>query len=338
MRLIGLDYLRGICAIGIMFFHYHTILLGKVNAQSVLGKFEIYGVSTIYIISGIILFQIYGARLIDFAFLKTFFKKRFLRIFPLYWIALFLTIIIIHRSFPNPTDLLLNITGLFSILSWDNELVLGGWSIGNELVFYLLLPPIILISNFKKSYYLLGVVLLFIYIWFAFYSLNHSQSLNLQWHIYSNPLNQVCLFYVGTLISMHFMNRKISNIWLYFCLFVAICFFIIYPTTTSSISLVTGFYRVFATFSILLISLYFYKLNNMKNIELLTKIGKSSYSIYLLHPIILTLIASTFKRIVQSNTDSYKYEIFGISVIATLIVSVFVYNYFESFFNNLSKK
>ena len=79
-----------------------------------------------------------------------FFRKRFFRIYPLLWLATIVSILISKKT-ANPSDVLLNLSGLFGFVKWDTYFATGAWSIGNELVFYSLFPVLILVFRKKNS-------------------------------------------------------------------------------------------------------------------------------------------------------------------------------------------
>ncbi len=78
-RLYNLDYLRGLAALGIFFYHYRSWSICKFSADTFIGRIEGYGVSVFYVLGGLTLFCGYNltetksdSDAIDF------FKKRFL--------------------------------------------------------------------------------------------------------------------------------------------------------------------------------------------------------------------------------------------------------------------
>jgi peptidoglycan/LPS O-acetylase OafA/YrhL len=94
-RLHGLDYLRGIAALGIMVYHYSSWTIGERPASSVLGRIGIYGVAIFYILSGQALSFNYNNQLNPtISSLKNFYKKRAYRIFPLFWAVTIASVIL----------------------------------------------------------------------------------------------------------------------------------------------------------------------------------------------------------------------------------------------------
>ncbi|KRB57286.1 hypothetical protein ASD98_03090 [Flavobacterium sp. Root186] len=69
-------------------------------------------------------------------------------------------------------------------------------------------------------------------------------------------------------------------------------------------------------------------------IKPLSLLGEASYSVYLLHPIVFAIVQIISKRFNISGL-----YIIAMSIVSTLIISYFVYKYFEKYFirrgNNL---
>jgi len=147
-RFESLDWIRGLMAFSIMFYHYTSRYIKLTNSGSVTGRLGIYGVSAFYILSGLSLAIVYNKKITNFNSIKVFVIRRFFRIIPLLW---FVTIIylLVHRipqyylPIPSLNKLLLNLTGLFGFISPKSYFLTGAWSIGNELVFYSIFPLII---------------------------------------------------------------------------------------------------------------------------------------------------------------------------------------------------
>jgi len=183
-RLHNLDYLRGLAASSIMFYHFTTWSFGEYDADTLIRRIGIYGVAIFYVLSGLTLYHVYFKKLFITETLPSFFKKRVLRIFPLLWLATLATIVLNLES-PDITKLALNLSGLFGLVAWDKYFAVGAWSIGNELVFYLLFPFFIIIARYSKMLFLAcSLLFLVIYIVFAFQILDPSVELSMQWKIF----------------------------------------------------------------------------------------------------------------------------------------------------------
>lgn len=335
-RLVNLDYLRGICAFGIMIFHYTG--WGSGDAGSFMGRLGIYGVSIFYILSGLTLHHVYSEKMqTTTGEILTFFKKRIFRIFPLLWLATILSIFLFPERF-NLLDLVLNLSGLFGFFRWDHYFAMGAWSIGNELVFYVFFPLFLIMSKYYKIYFkILTVFILIISLCFTFIILDQNLTLVQQWRNYVNPLNQVFLFLGGFLIFSFFAQKENNNKLYFSLLSLVSVLFVVYPVDGDSINIVTGFNRIVFMLISFTICISFYKIDiQVPNFidKPLSLLGEASYSVYLLHPIVLGIVQIICKRLNISG-----FYIIAMSIVLTLIISYFVYKYFEKYFirrgNNL---
>lgn len=332
-RLYNLDYLRGLAAFGIMIYHYLSWTLGKFSADTFMGRLGIYGVSIFYILSGLTLYYVYYDKMKPSKEdIVSFFKKRVFRIFPLLWLVT-ITAILLSRKIPDFSDLFLNLTGLFGFVKWDTYFSAGVWSIGNELVFYVFFPFFILFAKSNRPLLIiLSIVLFSLYLYFAFVKLNTEQT----WRNYVNPLNQVFLFLGGFLTGLLFNKTKINNAAIVALFLIGLGLFIFIPVHGEQIVLKIGINRLIFTFCCFLICFCFYKLSFQfpKFIHKpLTLLGESSYSVYLLHPIIYNLVG-----IFRNHTTHFPESVRLISSISlTLAVSYFTYEYFEKYFMKLGR-
>ena len=161
--------------------------------------------------------------------------------------------------------------------------------------------------------------------------------MNEQWKNYINPLNQVFLFLGGFLIGLLLNKNKIKNVTTMALLIVGIGLFVFIPADGNAISLVTGVNRLLFTFCCFTICFCFYKMTFKFPVFIhkpLTLLGEASYSVYLLHPLVYIFIGFVNKKITH-YPDLIKLLI---SVILTLVVSYFTYEYFEKYFMKLGRK
>lgn len=343
-RLFTLDYLRGLAAFGIMMFHYLGWTYGNYDSDSFLGRFGIYGVAVFYVLSGLTLYHVYYHKMaLDTASLKNFFIKRLFRIFPLLWLVMLITALFITKDKPDAYELFLNFTGLFSVLEWEEYIGVGVWSIGNELVFYLLFPVFILLSKRNSTlFYVLCTLLLALYVYFAFYVLYEKYSLVKQWSFYINPLNQVFLFLGGYLIGLWSEKWKVSSKLSYALFVLSALLFVFYPVEGDAINLVTDTNRMVFTALCFIICFAFYKLDFKLPAladKYLKMLGEASYSVYLLHPIVWFLSRAAFAVASKYSllpTIPPLYHMVA-SVIITLMVSYHVYHRYERSFMRRGK-
>ncbi len=338
----GLDYLRGLCAFGIMIYHYSSWVFHEHGSDTILGRIGIYGVSLFYILSGLTLHNVYcNKQLFSFENVHLFFRKRIFRIYPLLWIATILTAIgnffLISKT-PDFIDVFLNLTGLFGFFRWDSYIATGAWSIGNELVFYTFFPVLWYGLQWKKwLIIILSAIIFFSSLYFSFFLLRTDLILSQQWKNYVNPLNQSTFFLTGFLVGIFLKKENCSMKVTLLFLLTGITLFVFTPKFGDVIYLVTGFNRYFFTLSCILITIGFYRLPNKNFIfsNHLELLGSMSYSVYLLHPIVYYGVLTIFKYILKLPKSGFS---LGTSVILTLICSYYVFTYFERFFIILNNK
>lgn len=151
-RLFALDFVRVLGALLIIVFHYNMMFLTYPNLHKSPLLFVSYangsmghiGVSLFFILTGASLMYIYHDRLE----LKSYFKKRFLAIYPLYWTvytAFFVYFYLIKRiyTFDLPRRrLLLTFIGMDGYLDYavNNYYLVGEWFTGCIIIMYLLFP------------------------------------------------------------------------------------------------------------------------------------------------------------------------------------------------------
>lgn len=337
-RLYNLDYLRGLAAFSIMLYHLSTWNFGSYSGKSVLGRVGIYGVSIFYILSGLTLYYVYYNKMSPtLSEIGDFFKKRILRIFPLLWLVTVASLVI-QRKLPHLSDLLLNFTGLFGFIKWDTYFSTGVWSIGNELVFYVFFPFFVFFHKKMRPVFWFFCVLIFtLFFYFTFFKFSHEMSWQSQWKVYINPLNQVYLFLSGFLVGVFLNTVNIKNRILEVLLILSALLFVFIPSGDNVISIVSGWLRIVFYTCCILICISFYKLKFSLPSFLhkpLTLLGEASYSVYLLHPIIWSIInwgnRHVFKLSPMLNIS--------ICIVATLISSNFIYKYFEKYFMKFGRR
>jgi exopolysaccharide production protein ExoZ len=333
-RVASLDYLRGLSAFGIMMYHYSSFSFGSWQSDSLLGRIGIYGVSIFYILSGLTLFLVYrnNFNLYDF------YIKRLFRIFPLLWLVMAISILIAKQP-PSAYLLFINFTGLFSFLDWSKYIGTGVWSIGNELCFYLAFP--LLLITLKKTRYFFWVVTVFafvVYCLFAFVFIDETSTIQNEWQLYINPLNQVALFVIGILIGFFSEEIKISVTSCLTLLTISILIFFFYPAQGDRVQLITGSNRLVFTLLSAFICLSFFKMEIKVSLVadyVLKKLGESSYSLYLIHPLVWHFVNLGISRIGLSLPSYGKIVLCSVT---SLILSYMMFEYFEKYFINMGKK
>jgi len=204
----SLDILRGLMALAVAFYHftiwYPVFQPGRFMAYTA-AKVGNYGVEGFFIISGFCFFHIYGADSFRGKGLRDFHLKRFLRIAPLYYLAVLLNLVLGLEVGPpaTPRMLLENATLTFGLFHPNHSMVLGGWSIGIEYVFYLAFPLLAWVAGkFRPFLALAALATILLSLPYTLYLVPEAPwTHDLKFHTYVQVANHGFLFFLGGLAA-----------------------------------------------------------------------------------------------------------------------------------------
>lgn len=333
-RYESLDWLRGLMAFAIMIYHLVAWMLFHPSSGSVLGNFGIYGVSIFFVLSGLSMAIVYNHFIKDLRSSIVFFLRRLFRLLPLLWvlIALVSGLIFLSSGEIDIYKILLNITLLFGFIAPGEYINTGAWSIGNEVVYYAFTP--FLIALYAKNKQLGNIAVLatvLIGLYFAFFVFNENQSLSLQWQTYINPFNNFFLYTCGLAIYYNFHKINLNKVAPYIIL-VSLAILIFYPVSGDQINIVSGFNRIIFAVASISLTLGFYKLE----VDLpgwfskpFANLGEATYGVYLLHPIVFTLV----NKLVPNPIACIL-----LTSIATIVAANISYRFYEKPFIKIGKK
>jgi peptidoglycan/LPS O-acetylase OafA/YrhL len=302
------------------------------------------GVNVFFSLSGfLIIRQLYKEKLkMGLVDLKAFYRRRALRIFPLYYLILGFGFFYYHFVLPyfgyeveNNYNLIEGI--VLAVTFFSNIFATyypGGileilWSIGIEEQFYLLIAPVFLLLPIKKIklFLFLFTILYFIIYFnesfdflsrykmlFFYFSFSGLCSILLENNFFIQ-LIQKTYYLTLLLFVLHIITDliKISN-----PLFNHFFYLILYGFTISSLSLKP--------------------LKILEN-KILNYLGKISYGIYMYHAIIMQFIGLVFIKLISKLEFSYTLNVILINFIVvflTITISHLSYKHYESYF--LKKK
>ncbi|WP_163407777.1 acyltransferase family protein [Flavobacterium ajazii] len=279
------------------------------------------GVQLFFILSSFTLYNSYSKRRLEEGELtnRNFFIRRFFRIAPYYYIAgliyIFYKIVIKHNTI-NFKNLIANYTFTNGIyLPGINDIPPGGWSIGIEMLFYLLIPTLFkYINSLGKAIGLFLITALFsiainhYFLDFTMFLLNSVfESIN-KWSLYFWLPNQLPIFILG--IILYYINKSIILSFSAGRIILIVSIFLYFGCSFFDFSLKYPFYFMKKEYIYGIIFVLFaigtYTINNKFIInDFVQKIGVVSFSMYLNHFLIISVLSYVLKGLYKKYLDFY---------------------------------
>jgi peptidoglycan/LPS O-acetylase OafA/YrhL len=172
----GIHGLRGVAALAVVLFH--LIHIGEIKPPSLfsfIGRDFGYSVPLFFIVSAFSLMYSTEQRVNAHNWLITYFIKRFFRIAPLFYLILFFLFVFGLTGDNNIAKTILNITFTFGFMP-SSGMVWGGWSVGVEMIFYVVFPILLLLIKTLRSAFIFLVISTVIS--YASYHVLHLEYLN----------------------------------------------------------------------------------------------------------------------------------------------------------------
>ncbi|CAN0628007.1 exopolysaccharide production protein ExoZ [Burkholderia multivorans] len=309
------------------------------------------GVSLFFVLSGFILFHVYGET-VENGRMSQFFLARFARVWPMHIATVFMFMVLMkpHFRLPEWSIVLSNITLVQSWIPLPRyNFSFNGvaWSISAEFAFYLLFP--FLASNFSKTWYwkwmISAVVVVLTIALCQIYGVNSYDptvnDVSTFTLLYTNPVARVMEFISGMVAYLIFKKISQRN-------FDALVATIIEVALIAAISAVIVYWRpiydaashvsrafadwqkfcgLFPLYSALIlmfavgrgrVSVF------MKN-RIFVYLGEASFAVYMVHQIINNFWVNHFQGMMRSNM-----AVFFISyLIVAMVVAVMGYQFIE---------
>jgi peptidoglycan/LPS O-acetylase OafA/YrhL len=333
-----IDALRGWAVMGVLMVHCARYIDLPYNFRQIAVNGAM-GVQLFYIISAFTLFYSLNNR--DELGFKNFFIRRFFRIAPMYWFVIIISLLLFGTGTGSvyfdtrPEISTGNIIANFLLLHttnpyYHNYLVTGGWSVGVEVGFYLLLPIIFINIKTLKNAISLTAALFLLAMAAKSYSVFSIIPETDIWIDYINkslpfhlPIFGMGIILYFVLFKSRFFNeglatldintkRDISMICTAFSIFLLIVF-----AYGEGYRYLPNMFLYGAAFTIMLFGQALYSLKIIVN-KISCFIGKISYSIYLLHFFFLST-AMTIAGYLHVN--DYPVVKFIIVLTITLLIS-----------------
>ena len=326
-----IDSIRAIAVLFVLFHHYFT---QKVTGLVPLGEF---GVDIFFTLSGFLITGIlisYRSIKSPGTAIKKFYFRRILRIFPVYYLYIFIAVLIFGREIPQKIIFWASIYGLnFYMINHGlitKYVFTHFWSLAVEEQFYLVWPFIILFLPFR---YLKKIIVLAILISIGFTYLN----INIQLISY-HPVSCMQALATGGLVKYYSLYdadkimrfRKNLNLFLQLFISLWICTLFIYDL---GVKYAYPVLRIFASLStaVVLIKIIFNlngkRMNKFLNSGKLQFIGRISYGIYVYHILVLALVSPIIQKLVinfTTESNPVRYNLYLIAMPLCTGISIFV--------------
>ncbi len=330
-----IQVLRGIASLLVVFFH------ATVNSQEITGK-EFFGGFFLFGGAGVDIFFVLSGFIITYTSLKglgqpgklfPFMRRRFVRIFPAYWIiiSLFLLIQILLPSFYTTHYSFMPGNFVSTYFLFPGHTMVNGvsWTLSYEIFFYLLFSFAFLIPNKKWAFWL--AMLYAVAIILIQLSGNSFENGNNWINLLTYPMNVE--FFMGVLAAVIIpripQKMSVPLVIAGSILFLAAAVFFnngfyLLPNTFNRV-VIFGIPSFFIITGIVKLELT--KQKAVHNIFLL--LGESSYSLYLVHlPLLFAFIKMTAHFNIQNNFVLHLLLLSSIVIIC--FVSLLFYKWIEN--------
>jgi peptidoglycan/LPS O-acetylase OafA/YrhL len=165
-HLAFLDGMRGLAIMGVILIHVGQLVPGLPGPVDRFSHYGARGVQLFFVVSGLTLTLNHAGRPLS---LGAFWIRRFFRIAPMFYLgAVFYLLLgqIGHARFATIDATPLQIGSTFLLLhGWlpdaINKVVPGGWSIADEVMFYLIFPALMVLLAYRRRLFLAAVALSF---------------------------------------------------------------------------------------------------------------------------------------------------------------------------------
>ena len=287
-KIFYLDFIRVVSMFVIVTYHFYAHFAENNITGTVIpfanGKWGIIGVALFFMISGASLMYNYGEQ-ID---VKKYFIKRFLGIFPMYWLAYaILFIYLFYQSKGVPTAaplyrLIFTVFGMDGYLSCYTETIylIGEWFLGCIILLYILFPFLrAAVKKYPVTTFVVATILNF--------------ALLLFYRQGTMPISRnIIISAYSFLLGMYVVKIKRISWWHAVIAFVLAIIFYKLPTNGNMLVLST---RMVAYLLYIVLAYIGQKINNITLQTVIAIVAKYSYAVFLVHHYLIMKILSTFQ-------------------------------------------
>lgn len=345
-HLPGLDGLRALAAMTVVIFHtdqnivfFSDLMKSRLNF---LGT-QNYAVTLFFVLSGFLISHLLlkEKKQTEFINFKSFYLRRILKIWPLYYLIITITVILYfftknHFWINNIHNcwFYIFLIGNMAYAMGKTVLPIGiFWSIGVEEQFYLFWPFIIKSRNAIKSIVLFLICFVFLKLIFRF-----CFSTTPYFIIMETRFSCMAIGAIGAWI--YFINHNLLKI--IFKPFVQVFAWLALASLYVK-PLHIGWIFNDEFYSVIFLIIILNSACNRKSILLIDNklfnfIGKRSYGIYCWHPLVILSSSYIIKKLHFLNNVYSEISIIILVLLLTILISILSYSYYEKKFLDLKQK
>ena len=344
MRIEQLTFTRFLAALIIVVYHF-AIDIPPFTHPSVSFLFSSVGVSYFFVLSGFVMVIAYSksGRTINPI---VYFKNRFARVYPVYLIALLLSILTMWICF-IPIDATAVGLNVVMLQSWFPKYPMlinrAGWTLSVEMLFYLSFP--FLFNQIYSRYKLTSIAIGILLFWLISQMLSSYLQAS-QWITNGEPINHNLLFYfplmhfnqflIGNLFGMILLHThdRFSRNWdlLLIVLLALTAALLKYPVPDANYH--NGFLAMLFGFIILIISLNNGLISRVSSRKAFVFLGEISFGIYVLQ----IPIHEAFYKITKPFYQNHYNAFFFVYLVVLIICSALSYRFIETPLRKLIRK
>jgi peptidoglycan/LPS O-acetylase OafA/YrhL len=340
MEIKALTFTRFIAALTIVIFHYgqHCFPFDK-GIRLSFSQEGSFAVSYFFCLSGYILAHVYNNKEHAAFNKKQFFIKRIARIYPLYLLSFFATLVlgmVVFNSYPRGFSILLQFIGFHAwIPGICLEINYPAWSIAAEFFFYLCFPFILKkfqnYSNKKIIAITLTIWIISVFIHIVLRKMNYHTIEWGEFYLY-NPLLNINAFIFGMAANMMVKRYngiiQLNGFWITIIFTITLLTLFLIVSTHNIIIPWAHNGLLVPLFVILIVCLHNNKLviSQLLSLKPLQFLGEISFAMYLLqHPIRIV-----FEQIIQNFNFKFTPSIlFYLYLSILILISAIVFLCFE---------
>lgn len=313
-----MDWLRGLAALWVVFFHLNEPIKYVPNIYTNFCKLGWIGVPVFFVISGWCMAGISQRK----PSAKAFLLARVLRIFPPFWgsllvVALAVGVLVLVNGVNDVIELPKSLLSLLATISLTTTPIStvptvnwSYWSLSYEIAFYFLISIGLLFTSIRERLDNYVLFLLVFSLVFSFFKLNPSLNILIFW------AREFPLFAIGWFGQRHFSAQSSPLLSFISCTLFLV--FIFLMPAHGLLTAAVGFFSVFA--------LALGEVKRFPVVSGLRWLGDRSYSIYLIHvPLGCYLLLRLRGSFVTSNVSLH--AVFDVLIVALVVLGSAIFFY-----------